>query len=106
MFNTYGQDPNFKSGGVELRGGHMVEENQHITRRQDVDPDTQSMQSVQLEFTEARSEPSPEPMDLPDYNEATADDGEKSNLAGERSDLPPLEFHINFMEDANKDTAL
>jgi len=76
----------------------------HITRRE-VDPDTQSMQSVQLEFTEARNEPSPQPIDLPDYNEATSD-REKADFAGGRSDLPPLDIHINFMADANKDTAL
>lgn len=65
------------------------------------------MQSVQLEFAEPHNAPTPQPVDPPDYDDAVQD---KVNLVEPKdepkSDLPQLDIRINFMEDADKDTAL
>lgn len=85
----------------------MVEENMYVTRKDD--KDAQSMQSVQLEFMESRSEPSPQLVDPPDYDEVTRDK-DKVNLVEEdeedKGGLPQFDIRISFIEDADKDTAL
>ncbi len=84
-----------------------MEENVYISHGRD--PDNESMQSVQLEFSELRNDPSPQPVDPPDYDDAVHDK-EKVNLVEEEKQagrgLPELDITINFMEDADKDTPL
>lgn len=95
VFNTYGRGPSKK--GSELKGGEMVEENPYVTPGED----NVSMQSVQLEFTETRSDTSVEPAEPPELGAGTED---KDNLVEETKN--DLDIRISFLEDADKDTAL